>query len=313
MKNKQVGLLRRKSKAFQTWPLHLMLLPAVILVFVYSYIPMAGLVMAFQKYNIFLGKDAMFLSEWVGFQNYIDLWNMGEPARVIFNTVKIAFLKLSIGFFVPIIVSILLNEITKNWFKRTIQTVIYMPHFLSWVLLAGIVRQLFSAEGAVNTQLLPMLGLDPIPFLTSNNCFVPLLVATDIWKGFGFGTVIYLAAITSIDPTLYEAAEMDGANRFKRIWHVTLPGMVPIIVLQLILSLQNVLNAGFDQIFNLYNPQVYPSADIIDTWVYRTSFMSQTPSYELSTAVGLFKSVVSLIFIATSYWAANKYAGYEIF
>lgn len=310
---KKPGLLKTKNRPFQTWPLHLMLLPGVILVFLFSYIPMAGLVMAFQDYDIFLGKDAMFKSEWVGFQNFIDLWNMGEPVRVIWNTVKIAFLKLIIGFIVPIIVSLLLNEVTKSWFKRGLQTIIYMPHFLSWVLLAGIVRQLLSADGVVNMQLLPMLGLEPVPFLTSNSYFVPTIVATDVWKNFGFGTVIYLAAISGIDPTIYEAAEIDGANRWQRVWHVTLPGMKSIIVLQLILSLQNVLNAGFDQIFNLYNPQVYATGDIIDTWVYRMSFQATTPAYDLSTAVGLFKSVVSLIFIATSYWAAKKFAGYEIF
>ena len=304
---------KKKRKAFHTWPLHLMLIPGALVVFVYSYIPMFGLVMAFQDFDIFLGLEAFWKSDWVGFQNFVDLWNMGEPLKVIGNTVTISLLKLVCGFGVPIVVAILLNEVRKSWFKRGVQTIIYMPHFLSWVLLAGIIQQLLAPDGTVNQALGNLLGIDSIPFLTSNSLFVPMLVITDIWKNFGFGTIIYMASITGIDPALYEAAQIDGASRWKHTLHVTQPGMRPIIVLQLILSLQKVLNAGFDQIFNLYNVQVYETADIIDTWVYRMSFQSTTPMYDMSTAIGLFKSVVSLIFIASSYWLAHKFADYEIF
>ena len=304
---------RGNSLRISTKPLHLMLLPGVILLFIYSYLPMAGVVMAFQKFDIYLGLDAFWKSKWVGFENYVMLLKMGDPLMVLKNTVVIALLKLVVGFFVPIIVALMLNELRKTTMKRSIQTIIYMPYFLSWVLLAGVMRQLFAMDGVINNFAIKALGLNAIPFLASNDYFVPVLIGTNIWKEFGFGTVIYLAAISGVDPSLYEAALMDGANRWKQTWHVTLPAMLPIIVLSLVLSLQNVLNAGFDQIFNLYNAKVYQTADIIDTWVYRISFESKTPMYSLGAAVGLFKSVVSLFFIASSYYLAYKYANYQIF
>lgn len=303
---------RRKNQLFGIKSLYAMLIPGIIVVFIYNYIPMLGLVIAFQDFNIYLGVEALWKSEWVGFQNFIDLWNMGDPARVVWNTLRISALKLVFGFPVPIIISILLNEIHSKYFKRGVQTIIYLPHFLSWILLAGIFRQILATDGIMN-QIVGLFGGEPVNFLTNNNTFVPMLIITDIWKGFGFGTIVYLASITGIDPNLYEAAQIDGANRLKQTLYITLPGMIPIIVLQLVLSLQGALNAGFDQIFNLYNVQVYQTADIIDTWVYRISFLSSTPMYDLSTAVGLFKSVVSTILISTSYWLAYKTVGYEIF
>ena len=304
---------RRNSLRISTKPLHLMLLPGVILLFIYSYLPMAGVVMAFQKFDIYLGLAAFWKSKWVGLDNYITLIKMGDPVLVLRNTVVIALLKLACGFLVPIIVALMLNEIHKSAVKRTVQTIIYLPYFLSWVLLAGVMRQLLSMDGVLNIFLINSLGMNAIPFLSSNEYFVPTLILTNIWKEFGFGTIVYLAAISGVDPALYEAAIMDGANRWKQTINVTLPAMVPIIVLTLVLSLQNVLNAGFDQIFNLYNVKVYPTADIIDTWVYRISFESKTPMYSLGAAVGLFKSVVSLMFIGTSYHLAYKYADYQIF
>ncbi|MCL2058115.1 MAG: ABC transporter permease subunit [Oscillospiraceae bacterium] len=310
------ALLRNKRKprsTLSTVPLHMMLLPGVIIVFIYSYLPMAGLVMAFQKFDIYKGIEAFWTSEWVGLGNYTTLLRMGEPIRVLRNTVVIAFLKLTCGFLVPVLVALMLNELRLKTLKRSVQTIVYMPHFISWVLLAGVIRQIFSADGIINNFLTMNLGLASVPFLSSNDHFVPLLIGTNIWKEFGFGTIVYLAAITNADPALYEAAIMDGANRLKQTWHVTLPAMQPIIVLTLVLSLQNVLNAGFDQIFNLYNSSVYRSADIIDTWVYRISFESTTPMYSLGAAVGLFKSVVSLVFISSSYYLAHRFANYQIF
>jgi putative aldouronate transport system permease protein len=304
---------KKKGYRISTKPLHLMLLPGVIILFIYSYMPMAGVVMAFQKFNIYLGLEAFWKSKWVGLENYAQLLKMGDPVLVLKNTVVIALLKLVCGFFVPIIVALLLNELRRPVLKRSIQTVIYMPYFLSWVLLAGVMRQLFAMDGVINNFIMKVLEGAAVPFLSSNDYFVPVMVATNIWKEFGFGTVVYLAAIAGVDPSLYEAAIMDGANRWRQTWNVTIPAMLPIIVLQLVLSLQNVLNAGFDQIFNLYNAKVYKTADIIDTWVYRISFESKTPMYSLGAAVGLFKSVVSLFFIATSYYLAYKFADYQIF
>jgi putative aldouronate transport system permease protein len=304
--NSGLGVKRRKKI---NWPLHLMILPAVILLFIYSYIPMFGIIIAFKDFDILLGKRAIFDSAWVGLQNYKELMDMGIM-NVLYNTIFIAFLKIFTMFFIPIIVAVSLNEVTKSLVKRSVQTVIYMPHFLSWVILAGILKTILSENGLVNS-ILNTMGVDNISFLSSNSWFVPTIIVTNIWKEFGFSTIVYLAAITSIDPGLYEAALIDGANRWKQTLHVTLPGMKPIIVLTLILSLQGVLNAGFDQIFNLYSVPVYQTGDIIDTFVYRVSFGQAM--YDIGTAVGLFKSIVSTIFISLSYWMAYKFANYEIF
>lgn len=289
-----------------------MLLPAVILLFVYSYLPMAGVVIAFQDFDVYMGIQAFWKSPWVGLSNFARLANMGHAIEVLRNTVVIAFLKIAAGLSVPIIVSLLLNEVRSSLLKRSVQTLIYVPNFVSWVILGGIVRQLLMSEGVVNV-LIQRLGGAAVPFLQSNTWFVPTLIVTDVWKGFGFGTVIYLAAIAGIDPTLYEAAVVDGATRWQQTTSVTLPGMKMIIVLTAVLALQGVLDAGFDQVFNLYNVQVYQTGDIIDTFVYRITFESKMPTYHIGTAVGLFKSVVSFFFITLSYFLARKLANYEIF
>jgi len=288
-------------------------LPGVIIVFIYHYLPMFGVVIAFQNFDITRGVAAFWESEWVGFDNFRRLFTAGDASRVIGNTFRISALKIVLGFPVPIIVALMLNEVTRDFFKRSIQTIVYIPHFISWVIFASIVRQIFSFEGFVNTNIFPIFGLTPINFLASNDHFVPLLVLTDIWRNFGYGTIIFLAAITAIDPALYEAAVVDGAGRMRQTWHVTLPGMRPIIVLVMVLSLQNILNAGFDQIFNLYNSQVFATADIIDTWVFRATFMSATPQFSLGMAISLFRSVVSMFFIGLSYFLAYRVAKYQIF
>lgn len=304
---------KKASFHMNTFPLHIMLFPAVILVFIYSYLPMLGNTIAFQRFDVYLGLQAFWRSQWIGLGNYKSLLSMGDPLRVLLNTVNISLWKIVVGFFVPIVTALLLNEINKSWIKRTFQTIIYMPYFISWVLLAGILKQIMSQDGGLNNILVQVLHIQPVPFLMSNTWFVPTLVLTDVWKNFGFSTIVFLAAITSIDPSLYEAAIVDGASRWKQTLHITLPGMTPIIVLTMVLSLQNILNAGFDQIFNLYNVQVYQTGDIIDTWVYRMTFLSTSPSYDLATAIGLFKSVISLILISLSYWLAYRFANYQIF
>jgi putative aldouronate transport system permease protein len=222
----------------------------------------------------------------------------------------IAVAKIVVGQFVPLAFALMLNEVRIRWFKRTVQTLVYLPHFLSWVILAGIIKNLLSLDGLVN-QFLGHLGLDPVLFLGSNFWFRPILVSTDIWKEFGFSAIIYLAALTNVNPSLYEAAEIDGSTRMQKLWHVTLPGIATTIVLLATLSLQNILNAGFDQVFNLYNTMVYQSGDIIDTYVYRTGL--QRMQYEIGTAVGLLKSAISMVLIVTAYKLASKFAGYRIF
>ena len=289
-------------------PFYLMLLPGVVVVFIYSYIPLGGLIMAFQDFDPTLG---IFGSPWVGLSNSDYIFSMPDTAGIIFNTFFIAVLKIIGGLAVPVLVALMLNEVSVMPVKRTVQTLIYLPHFLSWVILAGVFIDLLSpTEGIVN-RFLGVFGLEPIYFLGDESWFPYTMVLTDVWKEFGFGTIIYLAALTGIDPTLYEAAVVDGAGRFRQTLHITLPGILPTIVLMTVLALGNVLNAGFDQIYNLLSPQVYSTGDIIDTMVYRLGL--QQVQYSTATAVGLFKSVISFALISVSYLLAYKFADYQIF
>jgi putative aldouronate transport system permease protein len=290
------------------WPLHLMILPALILIVIYSYGPMLGIVIAFQK---FIPARGIGGSEWIGWDNFRYVMAMPDSYRVLFNTVIISFMKIVSNLIVPITIALLLNEIRKEAFKRSFQTLIYLPHFLSWILLGGILIDVLSPSTGIVNQLLSLLGFEPIFFLGDNSWFRFVLVSTDVWKEFGYNTIVYLAALTGINPSLYEAAIVDGAGRWKQTWHVTLRGITPIIVLLSVLSLGNVLNAGFDQVFNLYSPQVYESGDIIDTFVYRIGLVDA--QYSVATAVGLFKSIVSLSFILISYFLAYRLANYRIF
>lgn len=289
-------------------PLHLMILPGLIIIIVFGYIPMAGLSIAFQNFSPIAGFKNM---NWVGLDNFRYLFDLPGFGQVVWNTVFISVMKISSGLVIPVLVALLLNEVRKTGFKRTIQTVIYMPHFFSWVILAGIIVDVLSPSSGIVNMLHKALGMDPIQFLASNNWFPYILVITDQWKEFGFGTIIYLAALTSIDKSLYEAAVMDGAGRWKQTWHITLPGIRPIVILMVTLSLGNVLNGGFDQVFNLYNPLVYESGDILDTMIYRIGL--QDAQYSVSTALGLIKSVVSFIFIGLGYFLAYRFANYRIF
>lgn len=289
-------------------PLHLMILPGLIIIIVFGYIPMAGLSIAFQNFSPIAGFKNM---NWVGLDNFRYLFDLPGFGQVVLNTVFISVMKISSGLVIPVLVALLLNEVRKTGFKRTIQTVIYMPHFFSWVILAGIIVDVLSPSSGIVNMLLKSLGMEPIQFLASNDWFPYILVITDQWKEFGFGTIIYLAALTSIDKSLYEAAVMDGAGRWKQTWHITLPGIRPIVILMVTLSLGNVLNGGFDQVFNLYNPLVYESGDILDTMIYRIGL--QDAQYSVSTALGLIKSVVSFIFIGLGYFLAYRFANYRIF
>jgi putative aldouronate transport system permease protein len=301
-------MMQSRRRFSQELPLYLMLAPAIVLVLVYAYAPMVGIVMAFQR--VLPGKG-IFGSPWVGMSNFQFVLEMPTIFQVIWNTIRIAGLKAVAGVFVPVTVALMLNNVTLRFFKRTVQTIIYLPHFLSWIILAGIFVDILSpSEGVVN-QMLGLVGIQPIFFLGDDKIFPWTMVATDVWKSFGFGTIIYLAALTDIDPTLYEAAVVDGASHWQQTWHVTLPGIAGTIIMLSTLSLSNILNAGFDQIFNLYSPLVYSTGDIIDTLVYRIGILNY--QYGVATAVGLFKSVVSLLLIAIAYKAAAKWAGYRIF
>ncbi|MBU7595733.1 ABC transporter permease [Metabacillus halosaccharovorans] len=300
--------MESKKRGYSTGSYHLMLLPAVILVLIYSYGPMAGIIIAFQD---FYPSNGWFGSEWIGIGNFSYVFSMPDFAQVMSNTIIISFIKILVGIIVPLTLAIILNEVKNMIFKRSIQTIIYLPYFLSWVILSGILIDILSPSGGFVNIMLSYLNIDPIYFLGEEPWFRIVIILSHIWKESGFDTIVYLAAILNIDKALYEASALDGASRFKQIWHITLPGMRPIIVLLSVLSLGNVLNAGFDQIFNLYNPQVYSSADILDTFVYRLGL--EQMQYGVATAVGLFKSVISFIFITVSYYLAYRFANYRIF
>jgi len=284
-----------------------MLLPGVLFLFLFSYVPMFGIIISFQKYYPTKG---FLKSEWVGFENFKYIFELPDFSQVLWNTVFIATAKIALHLLVPIATALLLNEVRNAVFKRSVQTLIYLPYFLSWVILAGILMDVLSLKGIVN-QALQAFGADPVFFLGDNKWFPWTLILSDTWKQFGFDTIIYLAALTGINPTLYEAAVIDGASRWKQTLHITLPGMAPIIVLMMTLSLGNVLNAGFDQVFNLYSPPVYESGDILDTMIYRIGL--QDYQFSVSAALGLFKSLVSFVLVSVSYGLAYRYANYRIF
>jgi putative aldouronate transport system permease protein len=288
------------------WPYYMLILPCVIVVFIFHYIPLYGLVIAFQRYNVALG----FSSPWVGLANFRQIFSQSQFTRTIWNTLFIASGKIVGGIIVPVVFALLLNEIHNVHVKRIFQTLVYLPYFLSWVIMAGVFIDILSLDGLVNKAIIAV-GLKPVKFLSEPNLFPWVMIVTDVWKGFGFGTVVYLAALTSIDPGLYEAALVDGAGRWMQTVFITVPLLLPTVVLMTVLSLGNVLNAGFDQIYNLYSPIVYERGDIIDTFVYRLGI--KQAQYSVGTAVGLFKSAVSAVLIGLSQFLADKLAGYRVF
>ena len=310
LKNENVGLKRRSfilSKNPDVKHYWIMLVPAFIWLVLFQIVPMFGIVMAFQDYN----PGAGFLhSEFVGLDNFRYMLELNDVRVALLNTLVIAFGKIIGNLFVPLVFALLLNELRQKYLVKPIQTIVYLPHFLSWVILSGIMLQIFSFIGPVN-NLLVFMGFEPVPFFQKADLFRGFIIGSDVWKNFGFNSIIYLAALTGIDHTLYEAAGMDGAGLWRKMWHVTLPGIRSTIALLAILSLGGILDAGFDQVYNLYNPLVYSTGDIIDTYVYRAGL--QGLDFSFGTAVGLLKSVVSFILITTGYWLAKKFMGYRIF
>ncbi len=292
----------------RTWPLHLLLLPALLLVILFNYLPMGGLVIAFQDYKPWTGFAN---SPWVGWDNFRLLLDRPDSIQVIRNTAVIAIAKLLFSLVASVLFALLLNEVRQRLFKKAVQTIVYLPHFISWVVLSGVLIDVLAVKGIVNGLLQDLFGIEPVLFLANGDWFRITIVVSDIWKEFGFGTIVFLAALAGINPSLYEAAEMDGASRLKMTLHITLPGILPMIIVVFTLSLGNVLNAGFDQIYNLITPLVYGKGDIIDTFVYRTGILSGQMSF--ATAVGLFKSVIGFVLIVVSYRLAYKFARYTIF
>lgn len=295
------------QKKTDTLSYYLMILPGMILLFAFTFVPLFYSVIAFQKFNPARGIQN---SPWVGFDNFLFLFRIRDAREVFGNTLFIASMKIILVLVVAITFALLLNEVRSARIKRSIQTMVYLPHFLSWVILAGILRTILSRTGMMN-EFLGLFGIGPIQFLGQPAIFPWVIILSDVWKEFGFEAIIYLAALTAIDPTLYEVADLDGANRFQKMRYISIPSIAPTIVLVASLSIGNVLNAGFDQIFNLYSPIVYSTGDILDTYVYRVGLIQG--QYSIGTTVGLLKTVISLVLIGISYWAASKFANYRIF
>lgn len=284
-----------------------MILPGLAWLFLFSIVPMYGIVMAFQDFNPARG---FFRSKWIGLDNFEYLFMMGDSLQVTVNTLIIAIGKMILNLVVPLLFALLLNEVRYPRFKKAVQTIVYLPHFISWVILASVVLNIFAYRGVVNT-VLGLFGIGPKVWMSDSSVFRGIAIWTEIWKEFGYNAVIFLAALTGINPNLYEAASIDGAGRLRSTWHVTLPGIMSTVVVIGVLGLGNVLNAGFDQIYNLYNPMVYSTGDIIDTWVYRMGLINL--QFSLGTTAGLLKSVISFVLIVISYLMAYKFADYRVF
>lgn len=286
---------------YDRW-LYLMLLPGILYFLVFKYIPMWGVIISFQDYQPFSG---ILGSEWVGLKHFARFFS--EPTFLILmkNTLIMALLNIVIFFPLPIIVALLLNELTGKWFKKGLQTIIYLPHFMSWVIVTGIVYIFFNIEDGVFNMLIQQMGFDKINFLASSGWFRPMVLAEVIWKETGWSTIIYLAALSGVDPQLYEAARMDGANRWQQLWSVTIPGILSTVVILLILRLGSFLDTGFEQIFLMLNAMNRDVGEVIDTYVYTSGITQGQFSY--STAIGLFKSVIGLILVSGANYTAKKF------
>lgn len=301
MQNRSTHWLKKEM------PLHILLIPGVLFTLLYHYVPTLGIIMAFQKFQPILG---FFGSKWIGLRNFEYVFDLPGFRQILMNTFVISTLKIIFGLAVPLLLALLLNEVRKLWFQRIIQSSVFLPFFLSWAVLGGVLFEVFSLDGPIN-GLMSAIGLDKIMFFGSNSWFRGILVGSDVWKGMGYNMIIFLASIIGINPNLYESAGIDGAGRWKQMLHITMPGMTPIIILLCTLSIGNVLNAGFEQILLLYNPIVYEGSDVIDTFVYRLGLIDG--QYGPAAAIGLFKSVVSLILVSASYYMAYRFSRYRIF
>jgi len=288
-------------------PLHLLLLPSVIAVAIFCYGPIIGLVMAFQDFQPDLG---WLYSPFCGLSNFQVLLLLPGSLQALWNTIYIAFFKGAIGLVFPLIAALMLNELRFLGYKKGLQTVLYLPHFISWVIMSGILLDVLSNDGIVNA-FLGFFGVQPIFFLGDNKVFPWVLIISDVWKEFGFNSIVFLAALTGIDPSYYDAADVDGAGHLQKLWRITLPSLRNMLVMLALINLGNILNAGFDQVFNLSSPIVQPSGDIIDTFVYRAGI--RDAMYSVAAAAGFFKSFVSLLLLSSAYYLAYKFADYRIF
>jgi putative aldouronate transport system permease protein len=283
--------------------LYLMVLPGLLYFVVFRYIPMYGASIAFKNFRVLLGITH---SPWVGLKNFRTVFSSPYFSSILTNTILISVYKLVIGLPLAVMMALLLNEVRVRWFKRAVQTITYLPHFLSWVVVFGIALTTLSPANGLANKAIVASGGTAINFLADPHWFRSMLVASEVWKNIGWNAIIYLAALAGISPSLYEAAAVDGASRFQRIWHISLPGILPVIVLVTMLNIGNLLSAGFEQVLVFYNPAVYGVGDIIDTWVYRQGI--QGFQYSVAAAVGLFKGLVGCGLIVSANWVAKRWA-----
>ncbi|WP_238177822.1 ABC transporter permease [Paenibacillus contaminans] len=300
LKRKRSIWTRMKLHKFYYW----LILPGLLYFLLFDYIPMFGIIIAFKEISPFEGVAGILSGEWVGFKHFIRFFNSYYFWNVLGNTVMISFYKLLFGFPAPIILALMINEVKNKWFKKTVQTISYLPHFISMIVLTGLIMHLLSTNGGLINEIVKWFGGEPVHFLGSTDYFRSILVISGIWHGIGWGSILYLAAIAGIDPQQYEAATIDGASKWRQIWHITLPGIVPVIVILLIFNIGGLLNAGFEKILLLYSPSVYEVADIIDTYVYREGLIAMQYSY--AAAVGIFKNVIAMVLIVGANLLARK-------
>lgn len=292
------------SQVVKNYDLYLLMIPGLIFLIIFKFAPMYGLVIAFQKYNIFQGIAG---SDWAGMEEFRRLFSSPDILSVFRNTIVISMYKTIFLFPLPIFIAIFLNEVMRTWFKRVVQTIIYLPHFLSWVVVAGLFINILSPSTGIINNLIVALGGHPISFLTDNHFFRSVIVATAGWKEIGWNTIIFLAAIAGLDAEVYESARLDGANRIQQMYLITIPGILSTIMLLFIIHLGSVLDAGTEQILLLYNPLVYPTGDVIGTYIYRVGIGSMDYSY--ATAVGLFESLIGFILVLSGNYITKRLTG----
>ena len=285
------------------WQIYVMLAPAIIWFIVFLYKPMYGLQIAFKDYSIFRGVAG---SPWVGFEHFETLFSNDQFIRAFWNTIEISALNLIFAFPAPIILALMFNEILNATYKRTAQTIVYLPHFISSVIIAGIVITAFSPTAGIVNTIIGWFGLEPVYFLTQPDWFRPIFVGTGIWQEAGFGSIVFLAAIAGVNPSLYESAVIDGANRWQMMWRITVPSIMPTILIMLIIRIGNIMEVSFELIILLYQPATYSVADVVNTWVYRQGL--QSGQYDLAAAAGLFNAVVAFILVMTANTLSRRFS-----
>ncbi|PZE22832.1 ABC transporter permease [Paenibacillus xerothermodurans] len=292
---------RSRLSVGQDWQLYALLFVPMVYFLVFKYVPMYGVTIAFKEFNMFQG---VWNSPWIGLDAFREIFQMKDFYKVLRNTMLLNLLDLVISFPAPIILALLLNEIRIHWFKKGAQTVLYLPHFISWVIIGGMVYQLLSTNTGLVNHLLTAMGLGTVPFLTDPLYWIITYVGTGVWQNAGWGTIIYLAALTGINRELYEAADVDGAGRLRKIWNITLPGIKPTIIILLIINIGHMASIGFERPFVLANPLVTDVSDVISTFVYKVGV--QSARFTIATAIGLFQAVVGLVFLLSANYISKK-------